>query len=190
MKNILVLNGNPKPNSFAHQISDTYQIEAREHLAVRRINLAEMTFNPDLSHGYDEPLPLEESLQAFQQAVLWADHIVVIAPVWWGGIPAKLKGMFDRAFLPGFAFSYEGDNPEPKQLLAGKTSRIFLTMDAPMEFADEQALPVLEQLNRFTLEFCGIKNIGISLFGSVIMSDDKQRDHWLTETKLAATQDC
>ncbi|MEZ5507060.1 MAG: NAD(P)H-dependent oxidoreductase [Gammaproteobacteria bacterium] len=41
--------------------------------------------------GYDAQ-PLEPDLQTFQDSIVWAQHLVVVAPVWWGGLPARLKG--------------------------------------------------------------------------------------------------
>ena len=183
MKNVLLLNANPKKVSFSHQLADSYEIEAREQANVRRFNLSGMDFNPSLENGYDSIQVLEDCLTAFQQSIQWANHIVIVSPIWWGALPAKLKGLIDRAFLPGFAFKFEGDSLEPTPLLVGKTSRIILTMDAPEEFVREQAQPVLEQLDRFTLQYCGVSEAECNLFGSVILADESQRNSWLQTAK-------
>ncbi|QUJ69810.1 NAD(P)H-dependent oxidoreductase (plasmid) [Photobacterium sp. GJ3] len=180
-KKILLLNANPKAESFAKSLADAYEIEAREHASVRRLNLSEMHFTPSLDAGYDAVQPLEPCLSHFQESLRWAEHIVIVSPIWWGGLPAKLKGFIDRTFLPGFAFQFEGDNPEPVPLLKGKTARIILTMDAPAEMLAEQAEPVLAQLDRFTLQFCGVSPAETTLLGSVILSTETQRQLWLKD---------
>jgi NAD(P)H dehydrogenase (quinone) len=40
-----------------------------------------------------------------QQRVRKADMIVWIFPIWWGGVPAILKGWFDRVMAFGFAYA-------------------------------------------------------------------------------------
>ena len=189
MKKILLLNANPKLSSFAKLLADSYEVEAREKAEVRRMNLSEMEFNLSLDTGYDSEQPLEPSLDAFQQAITWADHIVVISPIWWGGIPAKFKGLLDRSILPGFAFKYEKGSAEPTQLLTGKTVRLILTMDAPEEYLEYQAKPVLDQLDLFTFQFSGMSPAKVNLFGSIIGSDEAQRQQWLTEVaELGASE--
>ncbi|WP_438464620.1 NAD(P)H-dependent oxidoreductase [Marinomonas sp. PE14-40] len=185
MSNVLILNGNPKSSqkqkSLSHSLADTYEIEARETAQVRRFNLADMVFNPSLEQGYDEIQQLEPCIVEFQESLMWADHIVIVSSTWWGGLPAKMKGLIDRAFIPGVTFKFEGDDPNPVQLMKGKTARILLTMDMPEEFVEDQAAPVLGQLSKYTLEFCGVSPVRTSLFGSVIMSDDSQKAQWLAQ---------
>ena len=147
MRNILLLNGNPKKHSFSIQLMEEYEIAAKKHAHVRRFNLSEMDFNPSLEHGYDNLQEMEPCLQEAQNSLSWANHLVIVSPIWWGGLPAKFKGMFDRTLLPNFAFKYENGTLEQKPLLKGKTARIILTMDAPEEFAHEQAQPVLGPVN-------------------------------------------
>ncbi|KDM93549.1 NAD(P)H-dependent oxidoreductase [Photobacterium galatheae] len=182
-KNILLLNANPKTESFARLLADHYQIEARVRFDVRRFDLPEMAFQPSLDQGYDAIQPLEPCLQDFQQQLKWADHLVIVSPVWWGGLPAKFKGLIDRAILPGVAFQFEADNPEPVPLLQGKTARIMLTMDAPPEMLQVQAQPVLAQLDRFTLQFCGVAPAETTLLGSVILSTASEREEWIKTVK-------
>lgn len=188
MKNILILNGNPKSSntqkSLCHSLADTYQVEAREKANMRRFNLAEMVFNPSLDQGYDEIQALEPDLVAFQESLIWADHIVIVTSVWWGGLPAKMKGLIDRVFIPGVTFKFEEGNPHPTPLMEGKTARIILTMDMPAEYTEEQAKPVLQQLGQYTLEYCGVSPVKIHLFGSVIMSDDDQKTKWIEEVRV------
>ncbi|MDO6708584.1 NAD(P)H-dependent oxidoreductase [Photobacterium sp. 1_MG-2023] len=187
-KNILLLNANPKTESFARALADAYEIEAREQFTVHRLNLSDMEFDPNLAAGYDAIQPLEPGLKAFQRQLAGADHLVLIAPIWWGGLPAQLKGFIDRTFLPGFAFQFEGDSPEPVPLLKGKTARIILTMDAPAEMLAEQAEPVLAQLDRFTLQFCGFSPAETTLLGSVILSTETQRQLWLKDIQALGRQ--
>ncbi|RZM83370.1 oxidoreductase [Pseudoalteromonas rubra] len=183
MKKVLLLNGNPKQSSFTHSLSSEYQHQAEKSAMVRRFNLSDMNFDPNLAYGYDEVQALETCLSDFIEALVWAEHIVIITPVWWGGLPAKLKGLFDRSLLPGAAFSYQDDSASVVQLLTGKTARVILTMDAPQEFAAQQSRPVLEQLGLYTFEFCGINKAEVTLFGSVILSDESQRMSWLKEVQ-------
>ncbi|MDK1286875.1 NAD(P)H-dependent oxidoreductase [Pseudoalteromonas umbrosa] len=177
-KKILILNGNPKSTSFCQQLANTYIVEAREYYEVKHFNLSEMAFNPSLDSGYDAKQDLEPDLQDFQKCLLWAEHIVIFSPIWWGGLPAKLKGLFDRSFLPHFAFKYECDNPQPTPLLIGKTARIVLTMDMPEPYLEDQARPVLEQLDQYTLQFSGVEKAATNLFGSMILATQEQKQNW------------
>lgn len=184
MSRLLILNANPKQESLNHQLADAYEAGARlgshstEH-EIRRFNLSDMNFDPSLNEGYDQKQELESDLNDFLTALQWSDQILIVSPIWWGGLPAKFKGLIDRVFLPGQTFKYEADNPLPTPLLTGKTARLVLTMDAPEEYAGIQAAPVLEQLNRFTLEFCGIENEQPLLIHSASFSDEQQIALWL-----------
>ncbi|GAB2884145.1 NAD(P)H-dependent oxidoreductase [Microbulbifer echini] len=178
MKKILLLNGNPKIGSLCSHLSDTYEIEARESAIVRRFDLGAMDFNPSLDCGYDEFLRLEYCLSDFTEALLWSNHIVIVLPVWWGGLPSKLKGLIDRTFLPGVTFKFEMGSAVPVQLLQGKTSRLIVTMDAPVNMHTDQFKPVLEQLDRFTLRYCGVKMAKYNLFGSVVSASEEQIGQW------------
>ncbi|WP_099609267.1 NAD(P)H-dependent oxidoreductase [Vibrio coralliilyticus] len=188
MRNVLILNGNPKQQSLCHTISNTYQSGLTPVHNIRRLDLESMAFDPDLSGGYDSSKTLEPSLLEFQKMLLWADHITIVSPIWWGGIPAKLKGLMDRSLLPGFAFKYESGNPNVIPLLEGKTSQLILTMDAPEEYDQMQAAPVLAQLNQFTLQFCGIECFEpVFLCSASFVANDKIVD-WQTKMRELASQ--
>ncbi|MEU9483047.1 NAD(P)H-dependent oxidoreductase [Streptomyces decoyicus] len=47
---------------------------------------------------------LSPDIAAEQQKLTWADTLIIQFPLWWYGMPAILKGWFDRVFLKGFAF--------------------------------------------------------------------------------------
>jgi len=168
-KRILILSANPRKNSFVHQLALAYSGAAQKNHDVQLHDLAHMTFNSDLSQGYEE----EQSLE-------WCDHLVILAPVWWGALPAKLKGLIDRTFLPGFAFQYEEGKAIPKKLLKGKTARVILTMDTPpWYYVLIQRAPVIHQLKKATLEFVGFTSIKSKMIGPIISSSKDARSKWL-----------
>lgn len=132
-KKIFLLLGHPDKSGLCGALADAYEAGAREagH-SVERLNIGEMTFDPILHKGYRERQELEPDLLRFQTLVNTSDHFVIVHPVWWVGMPAILKGLFDRAWLPGSAFRYIKTKAGERtifwhRMYRGKTARIIVT---------------------------------------------------------------
>jgi NAD(P)H dehydrogenase (quinone) len=189
-KRILMIIGSPKRTSLCHAIADAWTAGARSqgHI-VRQLRLNEMTFNPVLHDGYEKSQTLEPDLLEAQRQIHWAEHLVIAYPVWWGGMPALLKGFFDRAFLPGFAFKYRNDSPDWDKLLSGRTADIIVTMDTPAwYFRWIYGAPGHRQLKRTILGFSGIKTLHLHEFSPLRRSTEEQRLKWLTQAEKAGRQ--
>ena len=105
-KRIFVLDGHPAASSLTRSLAESYANAARgAGHQVRLTHLHDLEFDPDYGFGgYVNQKPLEPGLEQVLQDIEWAEHVVMATPVWWGGFPAKLKGLIDRAFLPGRTF--------------------------------------------------------------------------------------
>ena len=132
---MLILDGNPDAGSLTSALARTAAETAREagH-DVRLIHLADLRFDPDLGPGYRGHKPVEPDLEDFIAALEACKVFVLIHPLWWGSAPAKLKGLFDRALLPGRAFRYVAGKALPEKLLAGRESRVLILSDTPPFF--------------------------------------------------------
>ncbi|SFB84595.1 Putative NADPH-quinone reductase (modulator of drug activity B) [Flexibacter flexilis DSM 6793] len=183
MKKILVINGHPYAESFNFALAESYRKGAEAAGAhVQMLNLNELDFNPNLAGGYSLRTELEPDLLKAWELIQWAEHLVWVHPVWWGGLPALLKGFIDRLFLPNMAFRYRENSPLPEGLLKGKTARILATLDQPSWYYWlVYGRPSVNQLRKATLEFCGVKPVRVSYFGIVRKSADTQRAKWLKE---------
>ena len=184
-KRILVILGHPNTDSFCAAIADSYSegAQAAGH-EVRRIAVGDLAFDPVLRLGYAGSQPLEPDLAAAQAAIAWAQHLVFVYPVWWGAMPALLKGFIDRVFLPGFAFKYRSGSPLWDRLLAGRSAHLFVTMDSPpWYYRWVYRMPGHQQMKRTILEFSGVKPVGITSFGPVRGSSVQRREKWLERVK-------
>ena len=113
-------------------------------------------------------MPLEADLLQSQEYITQADHIAIFYPTWWGTIPAKLKGFFDRVLLPGFAFKFSESSPVQKKLLVGKTATIVTTMDTPIWYYKYvQGNLGVKLLKNLILKFCGIETKKVVYVGPV-----------------------
>lgn len=106
-KEVVVILGHPDSDSYCAALAQTYVSSATKagHNATLFV-LGDMEFDPILRQGYKQVQPLEPDLLALKAAIERAQHLVFVYPTWWGTMPALLKGMFDRLFVPGFAFKY------------------------------------------------------------------------------------
>jgi len=181
MKRIVIINGHPNPGSFCHAIAAAYKAGAEESgAAVKEIQIAALDFEPNLKYGYRQRQELEPDLQESWTIIQWADHLVWIHPVWWGGFPAIMKGFIDRLFLPGMAYKYRENSVWWDKLLKGKTAHIITTLDQPgWYYRFSFGRPSVNQLRRSILEFCGIKPVRVSYIGIVKTATEQQRGKWL-----------
>lgn len=181
-KRILVILGHPSEDSLGGALARSYAqgAEASGH-EVRCISLCKLRFDPILHDGYAKIQALEPDLMAAQEVISWAQHIVVVYPIWWGSIPALLKGFFDRILLPGFAFKFRKDSLMVDGLLAGRSAHLLVTMDTPpWYYRWIYRMPGHNQMKRTILEFCGIKPVTVSSFGPVKDSKPRTREQWLS----------
>ena|SRR3989338_831924 len=161
-KKIFVLIGHPSSESLSAELATSYVYGAKEGgYEVRRTNLGELSFDPILHKGYREKQELEPDLLKLQGDIKWADHFVIIYPAWWSTMPALLKGMFDRMWLPGFAFQFHKAGPFKDllwhPLMKGKTSRVFVLSDSPPIMARIIFGDTTNEIRKGTLWFAGFK---------------------------------
>jgi len=183
MKKILIINGHPNKNSFCFAIAEAYKKGASVLGAeVKEIIIRDLKFNPNLEFGYEKRTPLEPDLLAAWEKVKWADHMVWVHPVWWGGLPAITKGFIDRLFLPGFVFQYRENSVWWDKLLKGKTAHIITTLDQPgLYYWLVFGRPSVNQLKKTVLEFCGVKPVKVTYIQPMRNSKIEFRNKWLNK---------
>lgn len=180
-RKVLIILAHPRKNSLCAALAAAYR---RGAIAVgaelRELLLADMRFDPLVRTPRPEEQALEDDLKAAQEAILWAEHLVLVYPTWWGTYPAQLKGFIDRVFVSGFAFRYRQDSPWWDRLLAGRSGHIITTMDAPPLYDRlVNRWPGINGLRRAVLHFCGVKPVRVAAFGPVRGSSQARRDTWI-----------
>jgi len=182
LKKILVINGNPKIESFSKAMANSYAKAAKSAgWDVELFHIDGLDFDPNLHLGRDGEQPLEPDLIKVRDAITHANHIVFAYPIWWGVVPALMKGLIDRVFLPGFAFRFEEGDKLPVQLLKGRTARLLVGMDTPPWFYKlRYGAPCHKMMKGPVLGFSGIKPTKISEFGPMYSSTPKKRQKWLS----------
>lgn len=185
-KRILILNGHPGETSLSRTFAETYAAaaEAAGH-EIRLTHLNDLTFDADFGNGgYGRTKPLEPALEKVLEDLEWSQHLVLASPMWWGGLPAKLKGLIDRAFLPGRTFDTSGKKGGlPKPLLKGRTARLILTSDTPgwfMRLIYKNAL--VWQLRRQILGFVGIKPSHLTWFSGASHPSSERVQQWIKKS--------
>ncbi|AMP98265.1 NAD(P)H dehydrogenase [Pedobacter cryoconitis] len=191
MKKIVVINGHPNKESFNAALAQSYIKSALEAGSeVRYIAIGELDFNPNLQFGYRQRMELEPDLVKALEDIKWSEHQVWIHPLWWLGMPAIMKGFFDRAFLPGITFTSNKEGTADG-LLHGRTGRIITTAgDLSLEIYEEvYASSGLVQLKNGILEYCGISSIQDSFIGPLYELNENDRRKWIVQIENFAASD-
>ncbi|MBO3274470.1 NAD(P)H-dependent oxidoreductase [Pseudomonas schmalbachii] len=190
-KRILLILGTPKPFGFCHALAEAYVQGARSkgHV-VHQLKLGELQFDPVLRSGYEQNQVLEPDLLEAQRQLHWAEHLALVYPVWWGGLPALLQGFFDRVLMPGFAFRYR--HPEDRdweKLLGGRTADLLVSHDQPRwRYRLRQGAPAFRQMQHGILDACGIQTQRLEEFTPVRNSTEEQRQGWLRRAEQLGNQ--
>ena len=183
MANIVIVQGHPDPQGghFCHALAEAYTDGARrgKH-AVRRIEVAHLEFPLLKSQAEYESGSIPQTLTQAQADLLWADHFVIVYPLWLGSLPAKLKAFLEQVFRPEIAFEKSDSGMTWKKLLKGKSARIIITMGMPaLVYRWYFGAHSLKNLERNILGFIGIKPIRATLIGMVEAISNSKRTAWL-----------
>ena len=181
-RQIAVIQGHPDRTGghFCHALADAYIAGAtKTGHEIRSINVGELEFpflrNPD---EFADGTPPESILEC-QRIISWANHLVLVYPLWLGTMPALLKAWMEQVFRPGFALESAASGGMPKKLLKGKSARIVVTMGMPAFFYRwYYRAHSLKSLERNILSACGIAPIRDNLIGLVGRENDKGRISW------------
>lgn len=179
-KKIFILLGHPDCETLSGHLANSYENGAKNagH-EIRRANICDIKFDPILHKGYKEIQELEPDLIKVQEDFKWADHIVILYPNWWCAMPAILKGLFDRMFLPGFAFRFSKEDPgQWTPLLKGKSARIIITagmnpLKIRFNFGD-----FTNELARGILGFSGFHPVEVTTFGPSERASEEKKKLW------------
>ena len=191
-RRVFLLLGHPDNDSFCAAAAEIYRDAAEAAGApVRYWRLGDLDFDPVLHKGYKKVQNLEPDLLRVQEDILWADHLVFVYPMWWGSMPALMKGFLDRVFHPTFAFSFDSPTSYKwKGLLKGRSARLILTMDGPPLLIDLlYQNPAIRMMKGMTLHFCGVRPVRVTQLGSVKRASRAKMAKWRMDLEdLGRTQ--
>ena len=187
-KKIVILLGHPDSGpTLSGEIALLYEMAAKKagH-EVRRFNVGDLKFDPVLHKGYKAIQELEPDLKALQAAINWCNHFVIVYPNWWCTMPALLKGIFDRIWLPAFAFSMRKNKQSLpvfgwKKLLKGKTARVFVLSGTHPFFLWLLMGDYTNEIKRSVLWFAGFK-AKVSRFGPSDQVPEWKKNEWRRKT--------
>ncbi|SNZ19497.1 NAD(P)H-dependent oxidoreductase [Cohaesibacter gelatinilyticus] len=193
IKRIYILNGHPAESSLSKLFAEKYSDAAEKAGHDLRItHLHDLDFDPDFENGgYKNVKPLEPDLEVVLDNLKWSEHVVVLTPMWWGGLPAKLKGLIDRILLPGEAFDTRNTSRLglPSPLLKGRSARVIMTSDTPnwfFRFIYKYAM--VHQLRGQILGFVGFKPTRITHFSGASHPEPATVEVWSKKISELGTQ--
>lgn len=110
--NALIVHAHPHADSFSRALRDRAEAGLNRQHDTRIIDLYADGFDPVMTteerrrYETDDPIcsPL---VQTYADDIRWAQALVFVYPTWWSGLPAMLKGFFDRVMVRGVAFDFD-----------------------------------------------------------------------------------
>ncbi len=164
MRHLIVI-AHPRRRSFNHAVADAYRrtLAAAGH-SVELRDLYALHFDPRLGArdvGITPGRRPPRDVAREQAAIGRADAIAFVAPLWWSGVPAMLKGYLDRVFCADFAYSIDQRGNYRPAALNGKRATAVITSGATTaELEADATLDAVTQIHRGLLAFCGMRVLG------------------------------
>ncbi len=177
-RRILILDGHPDPDPgrYCHALAAAYaRGAAGAGHVIHRVNLAELDF-PVLAtrRDWESETPCAAIL-AVQDELAWAEHLVLIYPLWLGSAPAPLKALLEQIFRPAFAFGGEAVTPGAGRL-KGRSARIVVTMGMPaLIYRTLFFGHSLKALKRGLLALVGFAPIRDTILGGIETRRDREK---------------
>ena len=179
---VVIIQGHPDPAGchFCHALADAYAEGAAaaghqvDRVEVARLDFPVLRTQTDFENG-----PLPDALAPARDAIIAAQHLVIVFPLWLGTMPALLKAFLEQLMRPGIAFHYRPSGT-PEKLLGGRSARLVVTMGMPaIVYRWYFMAHGLRGLERNILNFVGIKPVRKTLIGMMGSANEEKRAGFL-----------
>jgi putative NADPH-quinone reductase len=186
MPRLTIIQGHPDPsgNRLCHALADAYAEGAAAgghdviRIEVARLDFPILRTQEDFEHGQ-----LPEALVEARDAIVSAQHLVIVFPLWHGTMPALLKAFLEQVMRPGVALEYR-KHGFPRGLLAGRSARLVVTMGMPaLIYRWYFRAHGVRGLERSILRFAGMAPVRETLLGMVDAASDAKRQGWLARMR-------
>ncbi len=176
-KKILIIYAHPDTKGYNKEILKiTEEFLKKEKKDYKLLNLYKLKYNPVLDK--DEMIikggKISLETEKFQKEIKERDNLIFIYPIWWGTMPAILKGFMDRVFSAGFAYKYI--NGIPRGLLNNKKALIFATSGAPNIYNKITFNKFTKSLSKDVLKFCAISSKSKIIGGALNIDKDGEKE--------------
>lgn len=176
---------------YAHPLADSYQAALHKRVVqtlkargdeVVDFDLHQMKFDPVMHaeerHRHFDPAQAPSDLQIYIDALRWAEACVFCFPTWWSGMPAILKGYFDRVWRPGVAYELPADGGVIKPALLNiRRMGVVTTCGSPWWYTElYMQNPGRKVLLRGLKTMCGrnVKHLYLTRYSVENISDDQR----------------
>ena len=178
---ITIIQGHPDSSRrhLCHALADAYADAASQagH-DVSRIEIAGIAFPMLRTKEEFNSGASPASLKAAADAIVAADHIVLVFPLWLGTMPPLANAFLEQVIRPGLAFSYEKYGA--KKLLAGRSAHIVVTLGMPAWlYRTFYCSHGIRGLRRNIFKFVGFSPVRTTMFGMVENASDPTKSRWL-----------
>jgi len=177
MKQVVIINADINRGEITQSLINSYREGAESVQAVvKEIVISNLRFNPNQQLP-DRSTEMEPDLADAVKKLKWASHIVVFCPVFKQSINFKIKGFFDRVFLPHRVF-VSGANFDSN--FSGRSARIVSILDeeAWKDWQTTQRATYLS-IKRSVLEKRNIKPVYTSTVGYLYTLENEYAQKWL-----------
>lgn len=132
-----IIFAHPWHGSFNKAVLDTITAKlTRQGEDFTVIDLNKDGFNPVFTEQelalYNKGAFIDPLVGRYQEILRSTRRLIITFPVWWGTMPAILKGFFDKVMLVGFAYGYNEQGLVP--LLEIPESLVITTSQGPTEY--------------------------------------------------------
>lgn len=171
MTRIAIIQGHPTSGEehLCHALARAYAdgAAAAGH-EVREIDVAALDFAVLRSRRDWEETRAAPDILRCQETIRWAEHLVILFPLWLGSMPALLKAFLEQTFRPGFATGKSDEGKGWSSELKGRSARIVVTMGMPAAVYRWYFLAHgVKSLEQGILKLVGIRPVRRTLVGSV-----------------------
>ena len=130
--------------------------------------------------GEDALDAIDDQVREYKEHLEWAEHLVMIFPIWWMTTPAMTKGFIDKVIFPAIAYDMK-DGRLVSRLSLRKVT-VITTMNTPADvYRDVFGNPLEGSLIKGTFRQIGIENIEWTSLNEVKQVSRGQREAWLEE---------